>query len=202
MFPITRIQKVRVEVGLAIALVAPVTVAQADLNTRLREAVCSQQWNSAIQVVDQMLPLVTDQSPLISYRQRLQILEQTRTRAANWSCDPTSGTVPALPALTNTAEPPQLPRGQTGRNPNPDIDFWEGLLEIADEETEQIAQSLGPQALQQYGRNLCSILSRGGRLRDVPPLNTGRVLASNEFYETLQEASVSSYCPQYFDRLQ
>jgi RNA polymerase subunit RPABC4/transcription elongation factor Spt4 len=198
-------------------------LAQGDLNAQLRMAVCAQNWDGAIFVVDRMVPLVADQGQLINYRQQLQNLQSVNFRQANWACTPNQP-IPALPQNI----PPNLADGSNPANSSPngnpssanpfntaftpgasprsrrssDVDFWDGFLDIADPETESIARSLGQERLRQYATSVCSTLERGGRIRDVPSIATGNILTTPEFELTLQEASISTYCPTQIDKLE
>ena len=86
--------------------------------------------------------------------------------------------------------------------PGQDVEFWDGFLDIADPETADIGRSLGQERLRQYAANVCSTLEQGGRMQDVPSIATGNILTTPEFELTLQEASISTYCPAQIDKLE
>jgi|GEM_PF-1968643 RNA polymerase subunit RPABC4/transcription elongation factor Spt4 len=198
-------------------------LAQGDLNAQLRTAVCDQNWGGAIGVVDRMVPLVPVSNPshgqLLNYRQQLQNLQDVNLRLSNWACIPNQP-IPALPQ--NMADNPNLANSSRGANPSPgnpfttpftpgvnpranrsqDVEFWDGFLDIADPEAADIGRSLGQERLRQYAANVCSTLEQGGRMQDVPSIATGNILTTPEFELTLQEASISTYCPAQIDKLE
>lgn len=194
-------------------------LAQGDLNAQLRTAVCAQNWDGAILVIDRMVPLVVDRGQLLNYRQQLQNLQEINFRQANWGCTPNQP-IPALPQnITNTSNPANSPSSSNPSSANPfntaftpaasprsrrssDVDFWDGFLDIADPETAEIGRSLGQERLRQYAASVCSTLERGGSIRDVPSIATGNILTTPEFELTLQEASISTYCPAQINKLE
>ncbi|NJL89780.1 MAG: hypothetical protein HC916_08290 [Coleofasciculaceae cyanobacterium SM2_1_6] len=202
-----------------IFLGATPALAQGDLNAQLRTAVCAQNWDGAIAVIDRMMPLVVDRGQLINYRQQLQNLQSVNFRQANWACTPNQP-IPALPqSIADTSNPANSAPRSNPNSANPfntaftpgasprsrrssDVDFWDGFLDIADPETANIGRSLGQERLRQYAAGVCSTLERGGRLRDVPAIATGNILTTPEFELTLQEASISTYCPAQIDKLE
>ena len=187
---------------------SPPSYAQGDLNAQLRTAVCSQDWSGAIAVVDRMRPLVPSNSPsqgqLTNYRQQLENLLRVNLRLDNWAC--TAGQpIPALPSNVNSQSNPSNPR-PVSVNPPPSItaaqNFWEGFLDIADANTARVGQALGQERLRQYAARVCNTLQQGGSIRDVPAIATGNIPTPPDFQETLQEASVSAYCPTYINKLE
>lgn len=195
-------------IAVASSLVVNPSYAQGDLNAQLRSAVCSQDWGGAIAIVDRMRPLVPSNSPsqgqLSTYRQQLENLLRVNLRLNNWGC--TAGqAIPALPSNLNSQENP-LPSRPSSVNPPPSIsaaqNFWEGFLDIADAETARVGQALGQERLRQYAASVCNTLQQGGRIRDVPAIATGNIPTPPDFQETLQEASVSAYCPAYITKIE
>lgn len=184
--------------------------AQGDLNAQLRTRVCSQDWGGAIAVVNQMSPLVPSNSPsqtqLINYRQQLQNLQQVNLRLDNWSCTP-GQPIPALPSnVSDRGSSPNSLNITPVRTAPPTLtaaqNFWEGFLDIADGATARIGQSLGQERLRQYAASVCSTLQQGGSVRDVPAIATENMATPPDFQATLQEASVSAYCPAYINKLE
>ena len=182
--------------------------AQGDLNAQLRTAVCSQDWGGAIAIVDRMRSLVPSNSPsqgqLATYRQQLENLLRINLRLDNWGC--TAGQpIPALPSNLNSQANPLNSRPNPVNSP-PSLtaaqNFWEGFLDIADAETARVGQALGQERLRQYATSVCNTLQQGGRLRDVPAIATGNIPVPPDFQLTLQEASVSAYCPAYITKLE
>lgn len=189
-------------------LIVDPSYAQGDLNSQLRTAVCSQDWGGAIAIVDRMRPLVPSNSPsqgqLTTYRQQLENLLRVNLRLDSWVC--TAGQpIPSLPSNLNSQANPPNPRPNSLNSP-PSItaaqNFWEGFLEIADAETARVGQALGQERLRQYATSVCNTLQQGGRIRDVPAIATGNIPTSPDFQLTLQEASVSAYCPAYITKLE
>jgi len=182
--------------------------AQGDLNSLLRTAVCTQDWGGAIAVVDRMRPLVprnsSSQEQLTNYRQQLQNLQQVNLRLDNWACVQ-GQPIPAFPSNLSD-RPNTIPSPTANRSDPPPVtaaqNFWEGFLDIADASTARIAQTIGQERLRQYAAQVCSTLQQGGRIRDVPAIATGNTLTPPSFQETLQEASVSAYCPAYINKLE
>jgi hypothetical protein len=192
---------------LAGGLMVNPSYAQGDLNAQLRTAVCSQDWGGAIAIVDRMRPLVPSNSPsqgqLTTYRQQLENLLRVNLRLDNWGCT-TGQAIPALPSNVSSQENPSNPRPSSS-NPPPISaaqNFWEGFLDIADAETARVGQALGQERLRQYATSVCNTLQQGGRIRDVPAIATGNISTPPNFQETLQEASVSAYCPAYITKLE
>lgn len=195
---------------ISISLVAnsPSSYAQGDLNAQLRTAVCSQNWGGAIAVVDRMRPLVPNNSPsqgqLTNYRQQLENLLRVDLRLENWAC--TAGQpIPALPS--NVSSPANTPNSLSNAVSSPPSvtaaqNFWEGFLDIADANTARVGQALGQERLRQYAASVCNTLQQGGSIRDVPAIATGNIPIPPDFQETLQEASVSAYCPAYITKLE
>ena len=197
-------------------------LAQGDLNAELRTTVCAQNWEGAIAVVDRMFPLVPVSNPshgqLLNYRQQLQNLQEANLRLSNWTCVPNQP-IPALPQnIAETSAPANSVQSSNPRATNPfttpftpgvnpranrsqDVEFWDGFLDIADPETAEVGRSLGQERLRQYAASMCSTLERGGRIQDVPSIATGNILTTPDFELTLQEASISTYCPAQIDKL-
>jgi hypothetical protein len=190
------------------SLVVNPSYAQGDLNAQLRTAVCSQDWGGAIAIVDRMRPLVPSNSPsqgqLTTYRQQLENLLRVNLRLDNWGC--TAGQpIPALPSNLNSQANPLNSRPNPV-NSAPSVsaaqNFWEGFLDIADAETARVGQALGQERLRQYATSVCNTLQRGGSIRDVPAIATENIPTPPDFQLTLQEASVSAYCPAYITKLE
>lgn len=195
-------------ISISLGINSPSSYAQGDLNAQLRTAVCSQDWGGAIAVVDRMRPLVPNNSPsqgqLTNYRQQLENLLQINLRLDNWGC--TAGQpIPALPSNISSQANTFNPRTNTVGSP-PNItaaqNFWEGFLDIADADTARVGQALGQERLRQYATSVCNTLQQGGSIRDVPAIATGNIPTPPDFHATLQEASVSAYCPAYITKLE
>jgi hypothetical protein len=195
-------------IAVAGSVVVSPSYAQGDLNAQLRSAVCSQDWGGAIAIVDRMRPLVPSNSPsqgqLTNYRQQLENLLRVNLRLDNWGC--TAGqAIPALPSNLNAQANP-LPSRSSSVNLPPSVsaaqNFWEGFLDIADAETARVGQALGQERLRQYAASVCNTLQQGGRIRDVPAIATGNIPTPAYFQETIEEASVSAYCPAYINKLE
>lgn len=190
------------------SLISYPSYAQGDLNVQLRTAVCAQDWGGAIAIVDRMRPLVPRNSPsqgqLTTYRQQLDNLLQINLRIDNWGCI-AGEPIPALPSNLSSQENPLNSRLNPVNSP-PSVtaaqNFWEGFLDIADAETARFGQALGQERLRQYANSVCNTLERGGSIRDVPAIATGNIPTPPDFQTTLQEASVSAYCPAYVTKLE
>ncbi|MBE9225682.1 hypothetical protein IQ264_09635 [Phormidium sp. LEGE 05292] len=86
----------------------------AELNAELKQAVCTQQWRKAINILNRMRARVPQmESQLISYRRQIQTLANSRTRIQqNWPpqyCTVTATNTPAATPQTTPTLPPTIP---------------------------------------------------------------------------------------------
>jgi hypothetical protein len=82
-------------------------VAKTDLNAQLKQAVCSQNWNQAIQVVDQMKKVSGSEyaSQLTMYRGRLEALANSGARVPSSELNCSAGNTVAITATAANNAP-------------------------------------------------------------------------------------------------
>ena len=86
----------------------------AELNAELKQAICTQQWRKAINILNRMRARVPQmESELISYRRQIQTLANSRARIQeNWPpeyCTATTTNTPAPTTQTTPTLPPTIP---------------------------------------------------------------------------------------------
>ena len=86
----------------------------AELNAELKQAICTQQWRKAINILNRMKARVPQmESQLISYRRQIQTLANSRARIQqNWPpqyCTATATNTPAPTTQTTPTIPPTIP---------------------------------------------------------------------------------------------
>lgn len=86
----------------------------AELNVELKQAVCTQEWRKAINILNRMRARVPQmESQLISYRRQIQTLANSRTRIQqNWPpqyCTATATNTPTPTSQTTPNLPPTIP---------------------------------------------------------------------------------------------
>lgn len=86
----------------------------AELNAELKQAICTQQWRKAINILNRMRARVPQmESQLISYRRQIQTLANSRARIQqNWPpqyCTAAATNTPAPTTQTTPTLPPTIP---------------------------------------------------------------------------------------------
>lgn len=86
----------------------------AELNAELKQAICTQQWRKAINILNRMRARVPQmESQLISYRRQIQTLANSRARIReNWPpeyCTATATNTPVTTTETTPVLPPTTP---------------------------------------------------------------------------------------------
>ncbi|MBD0343742.1 MAG: hypothetical protein ICV63_02660 [Coleofasciculus sp. Co-bin14] len=118
---------------------APPGLSQPDLNVELRQALCTQNWERAIQIVDRMKRAAGRQynSQLTLYRGQLEAIARENTRIPGWTTGcgdasvtpgipggeqpiPTPGVTPDIPGGEQPMSPPgMMPQIPGGEQPMP-----------------------------------------------------------------------------------
>lgn len=82
------------------------SLGQSDLNARLKNALCAQDWQQAIRIVDRMRAIAqpSERDQLLLYRGQLETFASSRARIPNWPADCPRAAAPA-PAPSPEAAP-------------------------------------------------------------------------------------------------
>jgi len=83
----------------------------AELNAQLKQAICTQQWRKAIEILNRMKARVPQmESQLITYRRQIQTLANSRARIQqNWPPEYCTATATNTPAPTTQVTPTPTP---------------------------------------------------------------------------------------------
>lgn len=115
--------------GFFILTTTRIGFSQPDLNAQLRQALCSQNWGQAIEVLDQMKSAADPQyrSQINLYRARVQVLARENVKLSksidNCSAPSSPSSAPANPSIppTPSSDIPPSPSGNTPLAPSTDI---------------------------------------------------------------------------------
>jgi len=108
----------------ALLLICGATASQSwaapDLNAQLKQALCAQNWQRALRIVDQMRSLAPqDSDRLLQYRSQLEVLANANASIPNWPTDcpskgvavaPPNRVAPAAPSAPTSPSAPSAPQ--------------------------------------------------------------------------------------------
>jgi len=121
-------------IGFFLLTTGRIGLSQIDLNAQLRQALCSQNWGQAIEILDQMKSAADPQyrSQINLYRARVQVLARENVKLSksidNCSAPSPPSSAPANPSIPPTPSSDIPPAPSTNTPLPPSSDFAPSVL--------------------------------------------------------------------------
>jgi hypothetical protein len=102
--------------------------AATDLNAQLKQALCAQNWQQALKIVDQMRSRAPqDSDRLLQYRSQLEVLANANASIPNWPADCPGKGVAVAPPNRVTPDAPSAPTSPSAPQPSGTV---QGVVDV------------------------------------------------------------------------